>query len=515
MPSPTPKSDSDIQSVFFRASETISRFLERHRIACVGFFTVIYVLRVVLVARARPFWHDEIITLTAASQPDVKSVVEAVHKLDLTPPVLQILLHWLLPFLGNGEVALRVPSMIGFWIFCFCLFLFVVRRASAIYAISAFLLPIATDAFFYAYEARPYGLELGCCGVALVAWQAAADGRRRAISLLGLAAALIGAVSLHFYAVFVLLPFMGAETFRSFMNRRIDAPVWVALFAPLPPLVWFYSQIRLDLGRTTHGWAPPSPFQLLDFWQLELAPTLLLLIALLALLAWYSILPGGERSAVRPCTVKNHEMIAGALFLAIPAAALVCALLVTHMFTPRYAMVSLTGFVFLVALVPAKFAHGSDAVGMLLFAIALAGLGQRFTAVPRFQNPLQGEPILEAALRQGPVTIPNGHLFLQVWYYAPAEIKNRILFVADAPAAVRFTQSDSLDSEFLNLRTIIDVPIYDYKTFLQRSSGDFLLYQDVGRPGWLLPQSLADGAVAQTIAYDGARSLIRVKVAGQ
>lgn len=515
MLSATPRSNFELKSVFGKVAGVISAFLERRRIACVGLFTAIYAFRVVLVARARPFWHDEIITLTAASQPDVKSVVEAVHKLDLTPPVLQLLLHWLLPFLGKGEVALRVPSMIGFWIFCFCLFLFVLRRASAIYAISAFLLPIATDAFFYAYEARPYGLELGCCGIALVAWQAAVDGRRRAISVLVLATALIGAVSLHFYAVFVLLPFMGAEAFRDFVNRRIDAPVWFALFAPLPPLVWFYSQIRLDLGRTAHSWAPPSPFQLLDFWQLELGPTLVPLIMFLALLALYSILSGPDHLPVRPCTVNDHEMIAGALFLAIPVAALVCALLVTHMFTPRYAMISLTGFFFLMALAPAKLARGSDAVGMLLLVIALAGLGQRFIAVPRFSNPLQGEPILEAALNQGPVTVPNGLLFLQVWYYAPAEIKNRIVFVADAPAAVKFTQTDAPDSEFLNLRTIIDVPIYDYKTFLQRSSGDFLLYQEDGRPGWLLPEVISKGAVAQMIAYDSTRSLIRVRIPGQ
>ena len=46
----------------------------------------------------------------------------------------------------------------------------------------------------YAHEARPYALVLALAGIALVAWQAAAEGRRRRVALFSLGFALAAAL---------------------------------------------------------------------------------------------------------------------------------------------------------------------------------------------------------------------------------------------------------------------------------------------------------------------------------
>ena len=65
--------------------------------------------------------------------------------------------------------------MLGYLLMSVCVFGFVVRRASRLYGLVAVLLPIATIAHGYAYEARAYGLVLGFSAAALLCWQRSAE----------------------------------------------------------------------------------------------------------------------------------------------------------------------------------------------------------------------------------------------------------------------------------------------------------------------------------------------------
>jgi hypothetical protein len=73
--------------------------------------------------------------------------------------------------------------MIGFWVMSVCVFRFVQRRTSALFATLATLFLLATPGYGYAYEARPYGLVLGCCGLSLLGWQHATGNRKRKLGL--------------------------------------------------------------------------------------------------------------------------------------------------------------------------------------------------------------------------------------------------------------------------------------------------------------------------------------------
>src|SRR3954451_22972836 len=84
------------------------------------------------------------------------------------------------------------------------------------------LFPFFTMAQYYAYEARPHGITLGWCGLALVSWQNAKDGPRRYISLLCFCLSLTGALLTHVYAVFILVPFFVAEVYETFRTRYFD-----------------------------------------------------------------------------------------------------------------------------------------------------------------------------------------------------------------------------------------------------------------------------------------------------
>src|SRR5262249_41637938 len=148
---------------------------------------------------------------------------------DQTPPLPFLITRAALALFGANDVAIRLPEVIGFWVMGICLFLFVSRRAPAVYGFLAMLFPLVTGAYQYAYEARSYGLVLGFSGLALICWQSAAGKSRRLLPLIVLALSLAAALSCHYYSAFVFLALAFGETVRSISRRRLDFPIWCAL----------------------------------------------------------------------------------------------------------------------------------------------------------------------------------------------------------------------------------------------------------------------------------------------
>ena len=121
---------------------------------------------------------------------------------------------------------------------CLCLYAFARRRVSAPYAAVAML--TATMWAGYASNGRPYGLMLGLAGLSLVAWQSAAEGRRRPLALAVLAASLAAGVATHYYA---------GPPARPAGPRGIDEDVRIPGGEARRP----------DLGRLRVSRSPPCP----------------------------------------------------------------------------------------------------------------------------------------------------------------------------------------------------------------------------------------------------------------
>ena len=182
-------------------------------------------------ASERLLWHDELFTLYA-SQLSPAALWEALADgLDLQPPLGYLVTRITTSTLGDGLVAMRVPSLVGFGLGCVCLGLFVKRRVGLAGGTVALLVPSVTAGYDYAYEARPYGMLLGLTGVALLLWQATERPRSRRLAALGLAIALAIAVSLHYYGVLLVAPLAVGESLRIRRGTPGGIPVWLAMAA--------------------------------------------------------------------------------------------------------------------------------------------------------------------------------------------------------------------------------------------------------------------------------------------
>src|SRR5688572_19176132 len=144
------------------------------RWALLGLLSVAYLGGAALVALRRPLWNDELYTLLIADSPAMADVWAALATgADQVPPPFHVVVRAFFAAFGTSAFALRLPSVLGFWLMGICLYTFVARRTSAIYGAVAMAFPLITGAFDYAHEGRGYALALGFTALALVSWQAA------------------------------------------------------------------------------------------------------------------------------------------------------------------------------------------------------------------------------------------------------------------------------------------------------------------------------------------------------
>jgi len=217
-----------------RAAARLSQSLERWRYLALALLSAGYFAATCYRASRKLFWFDELFTYYVSGLPDMGSVWRALQAgADLNPPFFYVATRASAGLLGRTELGLRMPEIVGFWIACVCMYTFIARRAGAAAGLAGFLFPIVTSVYYYAYEARPHGMVLGFAALALCCWDAThRDGA--AWSRAGFFLSLLAAISMHAFAVLLLVPFFVAEVAEFVDLRRID---WGRLLAMLGSVV--------------------------------------------------------------------------------------------------------------------------------------------------------------------------------------------------------------------------------------------------------------------------------------
>jgi hypothetical protein len=489
--------------------------LDRGRYVILLVLTALYAAGVMLHARGKPFWYDEVFTVMAASAPDAASTWSAAQKLDAAPPLTHLLAHFAVSWFGRGEIAVRLPQIAGFWIFCLCLYSFVRRRLGIFYGLAALLLPVATQAYEYAYEARAYGLVLAFCGLMLVAWQVAADseGARHALACAGIAFSLAAALMCHYYAALLYLPLAAGEAYRTWQQRRMAWGIWLAMFLGAAPLMWRVATIRAVVhGFSATSWSDVQGIDVLDFWNDGLKSglsALVLALVVMALWAWKS--PAAPEAPEEPAQLAPWEMLAAITFLTIPFCAVVFGLLVTHVYSARYALAGLAGVVVLLPAVVAHMTRGRALIGFLMLALAALPLIVVSVTIPPPRDPIAEETVLIDALKQGPVVVADGQLFMQMWLYLPETLKSNLLFLVDREASVKYQafNTSAIDAALTSVRDFYPIHALDYSAFAA-SGKEFRLLQNPLKPGWVLEKIAADGGSEVIERYTNLRQLYRI-----
>lgn len=488
--------------------------------------TVLIVAAGTFLASRAPLWNDELFTYYIARLPTFGDVWDTLASgLEQVPPSFYALTRTSLFALGNGEVALRLPEILGFALMGICVYAFVAHRASPVHGLVALLVPLATRAWQYAYEARGYALVLGFGAAALVCWQRAAEGgRHRRLWCVGLALTLAGAVGSHYYAVLLLAPLLAGELARALRRRRVDWAVVAALAGALLPLVAFAPLVLASRGYSTTFWAVPRWSTAVHFY-----PDFLLtrkLAAGIVLLVGLGILAGLVRSRRRPAragagppaAVPGHELVALAVLLAVPFLGVLVGKLATGAFTERYALVAVVGVAIAVGLAARQLDARTPILALGLILALGAYAVHRFSveeaaATQKARDRAAALQFLRAhASGAAPTVVASPHDFFELSHLAARAGGPDLVYLAEPRAALRLLGTDAVDLGVVGMAGIAPLDVERYRPFLAVHPR-FRVY-GVGRNwDWLTTALRADGARTRVVARQGddGRVLLEVR----
>jgi hypothetical protein len=289
----------------------------------------------------------------------------------------------------------------------------------------------------YAYEARPYGILLGCCAAALLSWQYSTEQQRRNVALAALGSSLAIAVSCHYYAGLILLPLMAGELVRSLIRRRCDRVLWAVMLCGVAPILIYIPLIKAAMQQhdNEHVWNKP---ELSFLWESYWVLLGFAVVPLGILIAGSIARKIKERHAhVSPsvASLPYHEVVAVSVLACLPIIGLAAAFTVTNMITDRYVLPMLVGCSIAFAFSCWKLAEGRSAVAfttasVLLFSIAavqvhdvnhFVHLRARYSNV-RLDSALSktDEPIVVKSLQ-----------VLPFQYYAAPQFRSRVVCLVD------------------------------------------------------------------------------------
>jgi hypothetical protein len=485
------------------AAKLTANACERHPAWLLSAYSALYLVVVGLIAVRKQLENDALFTLNIARLPTMPDVWSALLTgAEQLPPFFYVLTRASLSLFGENNIALRLPSILGFWVMSLCLFWFVSKRSTSLYGLVAMLFVLTTGAYYYAFEARPYALVLGFSGLALLCWQSLADGSRRAPSLMGLALGLAAAVACHYYAVLVLIPFACGEAVRTWVRRRIDFAVWAAIAASLVPLLIAFPLIKSARAYSKTFWAQPSWGDIPGFYYFMLMSAALPIAAILILAALYTSLFSEARPEVtegsnhaRRFGLLPHEVAVAVGFLAIPVVAVAMAMLVTGAFTNRYALPAVLGLGMLAPFAFHPLLRGREVLTILFVICFAAGFVRRGgmtlqDSAKRVQSREGAVRMLQTeGHRELPVVCSDPHVFLLLSHYAPPDVRSRLVYLADPEASLPYLGHNSIEQGMFDLlKPWFGLNVQAYRPFLA-SQKPFLL---CGDPQYFLNWVLRD-----------------------
>jgi hypothetical protein len=423
--------------------------LALHPYAFLALASLLYFSITVYRAHRKLFWFDELFTFYITQLPDLGSIWTACrHGADFNPPLLYLLTGWSQVLFGATELGTRIPQILGFWIFCLCLYRFVSIRAGAVAGFIALLFPLTTGGYWYAYEARAYGLVLGFFGLALICWQAASDWKSRHWApLAGLAASLTAAALCHCFAFLLFIPLGLGELTRVVLRRRIDPWMWCALLLPaVVSAVTVVPLLQATNSTKVHNAIRIVPEAVLNSWYLSFEPhfALAVVVLLLAQVVWLRDSPflRTQKSPGADRPFAGHEIATLAGTLCTPAVALISARIAGAPYYGRYSLIVMAGFACLVGAACTR----SRIIGLSVLSISLLFITGEFAwfyhgnSVTEPTTDLRigtrpapvsfsFESIGKSAPGSDPIVLMDDLEFAAMFHYAPPSIRSRFVFL--------------------------------------------------------------------------------------
>jgi hypothetical protein len=437
-------------------------------------FTALYVIPTVNLARVKLLWDDEFFTLYISRASSWHDLLKALATgADQHPPSFYFLTHLITNIFGTSHVTVRLTAIFGFWLLCICLYEIVRDLATPEWAVVAMFFPLATEFYYYASEARGYGLVSGFAALAVLSWLRSAAHRSRLLYLPLLAIALAAAVASHYYAILVVAPLALGELVRTRHTRKIDFPIWIAFVGACIPVLAFLGTIRSARGYSTHFWAVPVWSDAIIFYPNEFGQGAWVLLGMLAIALSLNWFRRNRHAAPTPTwrrpAWRTWQATAVYGLCALPLLTMVVAKFVTHGFTARYAISTIIGVTVLIFYFVSRFAfrRGTAAVGVAAcIFVYLLQVHQLQSKYKDTRTELSKDITSLSSLPDAPIAVMEISAVHRISFYAPRRLASHVVYVADPSSSISYLGHDTVDRGLLDLRPWFPIDIIRADSFL-------------------------------------------------
>jgi hypothetical protein len=455
-------------------------------------FSLVYFGPTVWIAAHKLLWDDEFFTLYISATPGWHEIINAISTgADQHPPSFYYLTHIFFDAFRMSHITVRLPEILAYWLMCVLLYLLIRHLLGNTWGILGMLLPLSFEGmYYYASEARGYALLLAFSALALLSWIRVAEGFRRRLFLPLLAFGLAAAVASHYYGVLMALALGLAEVFRTYQRRKVDLPVWIAFAATLVPLIAFFPVIRSSQQYVGHFWARPQWRRVFVFFPTMLGSFLNVLIGASAFAVWLKSRQPREADTANSHRLPTWIVIAVVNVSLIPCFAIVMAKTVTHGYTDRYAIPGTIGACILCTYLLYRL---SDARGLLapvcivlsLVTYSLNAYSYAYSAWGASSDLRDIRYYLDHQASTGPVVVAEITVFHRLSFYAPAQLRRRLVYVADPDSSVKYLHQDTVDRGLLALRPWFPLNVVPARQYVEAHPSFWVYGYVVGEWSWL------------------------------
>jgi hypothetical protein len=488
-------------------------------------------IRSVFLATIKPFWYDEMCTVLVARLPSVSTIWRGLKQaVDGMPPPYYLVERIAGRLLQNEQVAFRIPATAGFCCVLVCVFLFVRKRSGSVSALICSLVPLVTILYTtYAAEARPYSLVVAFIAIALLCYQHAPSKPW----MFSMGFSLVLALSLHYYAIFALVPFFLAEALLALLTRRLRLSVWIALIFSSAPF-WTFWPLLMSLKEKygAHPWATTTLARIPQTYGAvfntsatpgfgsvpisgALAVGALAALAIALMLLIVPLLRRARGDLAASTQFSEHVLALGLLGFPIFVFAVSR---VTHGgMTPRYSIPTILGIPLAMGFVLPWLDRKTVALVAVFLCLAFVDQEAAFWTSSRGLS-LSGEAsaidvrnlIESVGYAELPVVASDALDYLQTQHYSSPEMKLRLFVLVDPPRAVVYAGNDSIDAQLIALQAFVPLHVYDFKGFVSNHP-KFLLYSTgADEFDWWPTRLNRDGYSLQVLNAEGSHRVYLV-----
>jgi hypothetical protein len=480
-------------------------------------------------------WYDELFTVIVATQPTLHKFALAMPP-EGNPPINTLLTRFFIRIFGLTEFSVRLAPMLCFLAALAGIYVFVRRECGAVFGLFAVVLTLSQPAWKYSFEGRPYGLLLAFLMLALVSWQSAARAadatpqRSRILALAGMVVGIAGSIlSHHIGVVEVGMPLLFGEAVRTYCRRRPDWPLLATALTVFPALAITIPMIRrtnsVAIARSPILTFPLTLRKVVNYeqwaqqsWHTVISTGLVVVLVVVVLATWA---PRFLNRSREPYETGDPDDSAIRIAPHILSAAVGATLLIPITWL---AMMSARGWYF------CRYGIGTVAGMAILSCLLLARCGTRYRAivvsllaifslnyVRGFRHELH-ESVQTAAADKLvyryksnlTIVVSDPLLYPTVWWYAPADVKDRLIYIGDTRALLEGSYG-LVEAGILAERSFTSAPIQDYDSFIKMQD-HFLL--DLGGP--VETAALKDrleqaGYLTTLLATEGSERLFEVR----